>query len=40
MSSPAYIDVLSVLGLYILTSNSGMLTADDNLSSLVFEPSV
>ena len=40
MSSPAYIDVLSVMRLYILTSNSGMLTAVDTLPSLVFEPSV
>ena len=40
VSSPAYIDVLSVMRLYILTSNSGMLTADDTLPSLVFEPSV
>ena len=39
VSSPAY-NELFVMRLYILASNSGMLTADDTLPSLVFEPSV
>ena len=40
ISSPVYIDVVSVIRFPMLTSSAGMLTADDTLPSVVFDPSV
>ena len=36
VSSPVYIDVLSVIRFPMLTSSAGMLTADDTLPSVAF----
>ena len=40
VSSPVFSDVLSVIRFPMLTSSAGMLTADDTLPSVVFDPSV